>query len=152
MAQVKHKKAKSKTTKSKKTKASRASVDCGGDPWTSKGSTNGKGTGLDIRPDHPRLIAPAYKWACLPKLIQSDSYLSKWHAKIVSDAGKAYNAALVRYVYDGGPSGSGVLDPARQVQMRIKLFAYMWRMTQDVKWVTRAWNELYVRARCSRHD
>ena len=45
-----------------------------------------------------------------------------------------------------------MLDPARQVQMRIKLFAYMWRMTQDVKWVTRAWNELYVRARCSRHD
>ena len=84
--------------------------------------------------------------------MQSDPYLSKWHSKIVADANRAFNAALVTYVYDGGPTGSGVLDPARQVQMRIKLFAYMWRMTQDVKWVTRAWNELYVRARCSRHD
>lgn len=150
----KAKSSKSKTSKAKssKSKTSNAAADCGTDPWTSKGSTNGKGTGLDIRPDHPRLIAPAYKWNCLPKMIAADSYLSKWHSQIMSDANKAFSASLVTYVYDGGPSGSGVLDPARQVQMRIKLFAYAWRFTKDSKWVSRAWDELYVRRRRGRSN
>jgi hypothetical protein len=37
---------------------------------------------------------------------------------------------------------SGILDNAREVKMRIKAFAYVYRMTNDTKWVDRAWLEL----------
>lgn len=43
---------------------------------------------------------------------------------------------------DGGLSGSGVLDPAREIQLRIKHWAYAWRMTNDTKWSDRAWLEV----------
>jgi hypothetical protein len=41
-----------------------------------------------------------------------------------------------------GPSG--ILDNAREVKMRIKAFAYVYRMTNDTKWVDRTWAELQV--------
>lgn len=40
---------------------------------------------------------------------------------------------------------SGILDNAREVKMRIKAFGYVYRMTNDTKWVDRAWSELQVR-------
>ena len=39
---------------------------------------------------------------------------------------------------------SGILDNARNVKMRIKAFAYVYRMTNDTKWVDRAWAEIKV--------
>jgi Heparinase II/III-like protein len=39
---------------------------------------------------------------------------------------------------------SGILDNAREVKMRIKAFAYVYRMTNDTKWVNRAWLEIQV--------
>ena len=39
---------------------------------------------------------------------------------------------------------SGILDNARNVKMRIKAFAYVYRLTNDTKWVDRAWAELQV--------
>lgn len=39
---------------------------------------------------------------------------------------------------------SGILDNAREVKMRIKAFAYAYRMTNDTKWVDRAWLEVQV--------
>lgn len=39
---------------------------------------------------------------------------------------------------------SGILDNARDVKRRIKAFAYVYRMTNDTKWVDRAWAELQV--------
>lgn len=40
---------------------------------------------------------------------------------------------------------SGILDNAREIKMRIKAFAYVYRMTNDTKWVDRAYKELQVR-------
>lgn len=39
---------------------------------------------------------------------------------------------------------SGILDNARDVKRRIKAFAYVYRMTNDTKWVDRAFLELQV--------
>ena len=39
---------------------------------------------------------------------------------------------------------SGILDNSREIKMRIKAFAYVYRMTNDTKWVDRAWTELQV--------
>ena len=37
---------------------------------------------------------------------------------------------------------SGILDNAREFKMRIKAFAYAYRVTGDTKWVDRAWREI----------
>ena len=43
---------------------------------------------------------------------------------------------------------SGILDVCREVKMRVKAFAYAYRMSNDTKWVDRAWTELQVSALC----
>ncbi|QRV83275.1 heparinase II/III family protein [Ceratobasidium sp. AG-Ba] len=93
----------------------------------------------NVRPDRPRIIAPAYKWAALPTLIQTDPYLKGWNDTIFGNATNYYNQDVKAYYIDGG---SGVLDIAREVKERIKAFAYAYRMTNDTKWVDRAWKEL----------
>jgi len=91
------------------------------------------------RPDRPRLIAPSYKWQALPTLIQSDPYLKTWNDTIFGNATQYYGLPPVVYHMDGS---SGILDNAREVKMRIKAFSYAYRMTNDTKWVDRAWSEL----------
>jgi hypothetical protein len=39
---------------------------------------------------------------------------------------------------------SGILDNACEIKMQIKVFAYVARMTNDMKWVDRAWAEIQV--------
>ncbi|PCH33933.1 hypothetical protein WOLCODRAFT_135402 [Wolfiporia cocos MD-104 SS10] len=92
-----------------------------------------------VRPDHPRLIAPSYKWEALPELIQKDPYLKYWNDTIFGNATVYYNEPVVAYYMD---SGNGILDIARQIKMRIKAFSYVYRMTNNTKWVDRAWKEL----------
>lgn len=52
---------------------------------------------------------------------------------------------LVVHVFDGGPAGSGILDPAREVKQRVKHFSYAYRRTNNTQWVDRLWQELQVR-------
>ncbi|KAJ7765415.1 chondroitin AC/alginate lyase [Mycena maculata] len=94
---------------------------------------------LSVRPDRPRLIAPAYKWAALPALIASDPYLTYWNASIFSNASQYDALPAVVYYMDGD---SGILDVARQVKQRVKAFGYVYRMTNDSHWVDRTWEEL----------
>ena len=51
----------------------------------------------------------------------------------------------VPYNIDGGLGKSGVLDVAREVKQRIKIFAYAYRVTKQTSWADRAWRELQVR-------
>ncbi|KAF8973560.1 chondroitin AC/alginate lyase [Flammula alnicola] len=92
-----------------------------------------------MRPDRPRLIAPAYKWQALPNLIKNDPYLQAWNATIFGNATDYFSQVPVVYFMDGP---SGILDNAREVKMRIKAFAYAYRMSNDTKWVDRAWAEI----------
>jgi len=94
-----------------------------------------------LRP-HPRLIAPQYKWNALTTLVTTNAYLKSWHTVIMGNA-TAFNALPpVVHEFDGGPDGSGILDPAREVKNRIKHFAYAYKMTNQTSWVDRAWREL----------
>lgn len=95
-----------------------------------------------VRSDRPRLIAPAYKWAALPSLIANDPYLKAWNDTIFGNATDYYNLPPVVYFMDGD---SGILDNARDVKRRVKAFAYVYRMTNDTKWVDRCYTELQVR-------
>ncbi|EPQ60512.1 hypothetical protein GLOTRDRAFT_52744 [Gloeophyllum trabeum ATCC 11539] len=92
-----------------------------------------------VRPDRPRLIAPSYKWAALPDLIKNDVYMANWNATIFGNASDYYSQPVVQYFMDGD---SGILDNARQVKERVKAFSYVYRMTNDTKWVDRVWAEL----------
>jgi len=92
-----------------------------------------------VRPDRPRIIAPAYKWAALPNLVQNDPYMKMYHNQILSNASQYYQLPPVLYFLDGD---SGILDVCRQVKERIKAFGYAYRMTNDTKWADRAWVEL----------
>ncbi|KAF9270054.1 hypothetical protein L218DRAFT_849595 [Marasmius fiardii PR-910] len=94
---------------------------------------------LTVRPDRPRLIAPAYKWAALPDLIKNDPYLKGWNDTIFLNATTWLNMDPVKYFMDGD---SGILDNAREIKARIKAFAYVYRMTNDTKWVDRTWLEV----------
>ncbi|KAG6853867.1 hypothetical protein C0991_000474 [Blastosporella zonata] len=86
---------------------------------------------LKTRTDRPTLIAPAYKWHALPALIQADPYLKGWNDTIFGNATTYYALPPVKYNYDGS---SGILDNSREIKMRIKAFAYTYRMTNDTKW------------------
>ncbi|KAI0756806.1 chondroitin AC/alginate lyase [Daedaleopsis nitida] len=92
-----------------------------------------------VRSDRPRLLAPAYKWEALPNLIANDPYLKYWNDTIVGNATAYFSLKPVAYHLDGG---SGILDNAREIKMRIKAFAYVYRMTNDSKWLDRTYDEL----------
>lgn len=96
---------------------------------------------LTTREDRPRLIAPAYKWQALPVLIKNDPYLKGWNDTIFGNATDYFPRVPVKYNMDGD---SGILDNAREIKMRIKAFAYVYRLTNDTKWVDRTWAEVQV--------
>ncbi|CAD6584056.1 MAG: hypothetical protein CYPHOPRED_002556, partial [Cyphobasidiales sp. Tagirdzhanova-0007] len=123
------------------TSASSASSSCGPDTptWNNQSSDT-----YHVRTDHPKLFATQNRWNCLPSMISQDSYLRSWNDTIMANATMYYNDGPVQYNIDGGLSGSGVLDIARELQLRTKHWAYAYRMTNDTKWVNRTWSELLI--------
>ncbi|KIO21389.1 hypothetical protein M407DRAFT_245483 [Tulasnella calospora MUT 4182] len=95
-----------------------------------------------VRPDRPRLIAPAYKWEQLAAFVASDPYMKQWNDTIMADVNQWEGMDPVPYDIDGGLNKSGVLDVARSVKQRIKAFAYAYRVTGQTMWADRAWKEL----------
>ena len=49
------------------------------------------------------------------------------------------------YYLDGGATGNGLLDAARQVKQRMKVYSYAYRITNDTKWADLAYAEIQVR-------
>ncbi|KAF5337183.1 hypothetical protein D9611_003072 [Ephemerocybe angulata] len=92
-----------------------------------------------VREDRPRIIAPQYKWDALPNLIRSDPYLQTWNDTILKNATDYMSKQPITYAMDGD---SGILDNAREFKMRIKAFGYAYHMTQNTRWVDRAWEEI----------
>jgi hypothetical protein len=99
---------------------------------------------INVRSDHPRLFASKYHWDRLSKLIAHDPYLISWNETIFERTLQFYALPPANYVVDGGFTGNGVLDVARTVQHRIKHWAYAYRLSHDMKWVDRTWEELVV--------
>ncbi|OXB34428.1 heparinase II/III family protein [Cryptococcus neoformans] len=110
------------------------------DPSPPSNSTQG------IRP-HPRL-APGYKWDALTHggLIQSNPYFKYWNATIVQNASDTIGDDPTPYVTDGGLDGSGVLDVAREIKLKVKNWAYAYKVTNETKYADRVWLELTTAA------
>ncbi|KAH6645527.1 chondroitin AC/alginate lyase [Truncatella angustata] len=104
----------------------------------------GSRVSLQVRQFHPRLFATGEEWARLPSMILTDSYRTQWNQTIVERAEKWRAQPPTPYGLVGPLNGNGVLDTARQVQLHIKHWAYVYRMTQDIKWSDRIWEELVM--------
>jgi hypothetical protein len=117
------------------------SLAWGDDPGS---PTTGDDSPINVRLDHPRLFASKHRWKRLPKLITKDAYLFNWNKTIFEKALEWYGLLPVNYTIDGVFMGNGVLDVARTMQLRIKHWAYSYRLSHDYKWVDRTWEELVV--------
>ena len=112
-----------------------------GSGWPQDSFSPSNPSPTSLRPDRPRLIAPAYKWQALPNLIAKDAYLKSWNDTIFGNASTYYSLPPVQYFMDGS---SGILDNARYVKQRLKAFSYAYLMSNDTKWADRAWVEIQV--------
>jgi hypothetical protein len=93
---------------------------------------------------HPRVGAPGYKWEALQNgLIAKDPYFNSWNATIIGNASSTLGSDPLGYTEDGGLSGSGVLDVAREMKLRVKNWAYAYKMT-NTAYVDRVYLELRV--------
>jgi len=68
--------------------------------------------------------------------------MAMWNETIFGNATEWKAQGNVPYAQDGGLTGSGILDVSRQIKERMKAWAYAWRLTKDMSWVDRAWQEL----------
>jgi hypothetical protein len=89
--------------------------------WPADTFTSQQPSLTTLRPDRPRLVAGKYKIQALPTLMQGDPYLKGWHDIIMNNATYYSTLPPVVHVFDGGPSGSGILDPAREVRRLAKV-------------------------------
>ncbi len=86
------------------------------------------------------------EWDCLPTKIANDAYLTVWNSTIFNNATNWASQPPVKYVFDGGPTGSGILDVSREVQQRVKAFAYAYKISNNASFKDRLYLELNTAA------
>jgi len=79
-------------------------------------------------------------------LIANDPYFKFWNETIVNNASAIILNDTVPYNIDGGLAGSGVLDVAREIKVRVKQWAYAYKVTNETRYADRVYRELNVRS------
>jgi hypothetical protein len=79
-------------------------------------------------------------------LIANDPYFKFWNETIVNNASATIGDDTVPYNIDGGLAGSGVLDVAREIKVRVKQWAYAYKVTNETRYADRVFRELNVRS------
>jgi hypothetical protein len=102
-----------------------------------------------VRNSHPRLFATPERWLRLPDLIARDPYLARWNETIFNKAQALYEKPAINLTSEMRLRGSGILDEAREVQLRIKHWAYVYRMTKQNRWKHRIWEEILAGTKSS---
>lgn len=92
--------------------------------------------------DHPRIMTTQAQWDCLPNKIANDAYLTVWNNTIFNNATNWASQPLVAYIADGGFTGSGILDVSRNIQQRVKAWAYAYKLSNNTMFKTRLYREL----------
>jgi hypothetical protein len=75
-------------------------------------------------------------------LIEHEPYLARWNQSIFNKAEALYKQPPVNITSKIRSRGSGILNEAREVQLRIKHWAYVYRMTKHARWKIRIWEEV----------
>jgi hypothetical protein len=99
---------------------------------------------ITVTNSHPRLFGTQARWNTRTSEIASDAYLSRWNISVFDRAAASYVQEPLSYPGKVPLDGNGALDVARELQQRIKHWAYVFRMSGDVRWKDRVWNELLV--------
>ncbi|TIB34567.1 hypothetical protein E3P84_01741 [Wallemia ichthyophaga] len=102
------------------------------------------GDGIQVTTDRPRIGGVAGRWECLKDMIDADAYMSYWNQSIFDEAQHFLDTPAPAWIPDGGLTGSGVLDQARECQMAVKSLSYAYRMTKDDKYKDGVWDRLQV--------
>lgn len=97
---------------------------------------------LSVVGEHPRLFASGDQWDGLAAEISNNNYLQKWNKTIIDRANELYGESVIAYPDDCDVSVGCTLEVARYIQLRVKHWAYAYILTNDTKWVDRAWEEL----------
>jgi hypothetical protein len=90
----------------------------------------------ELRPGHPRLIAPASRFDELRRDVKSDATLTRWYESIRSDGEGILRARPSQYEI---PDGLRLLATSRRVLDRVATLALLYRIDGDGRWVERAW-------------
>lgn len=98
----------------------------------------------DLRPGHPRLIAPASRFDELRRDVKSDSTLTRWYESIRSDGEGILRARPSQYEI---PDGLRLLATSRRVLDRVTTLALLYQLDGDRRWVERVWSELDAAAK-----
>lgn len=109
------------------------------DSWTATNSLT------NLRP-HPRIMTTQAEWDCLPTKIANDAYLTVWNETIFNNATNWAGQPTVAYIADGGFTGSGILDVSRNIQQRVKAWAYAYKLSNNTMFKDRLYLELNTAA------
>ncbi|TIB77966.1 hypothetical protein E3Q23_01019 [Wallemia mellicola] len=102
------------------------------------------GDGIPVTTDRPRIGGVPGRWDCLHDYVNADSYMKSWNETIFQQADHFLNTPAPAWIPDGGLTGSGVLDQAREVQQAVKAFAYAFRITNNEEYKNAVWDRLKV--------
>lgn len=91
---------------------------------------------------HPRIMTTQAQWDCLPTKIANDAYLTVWNTTIFNNATNWASEPPVAYIADGGFGGSGILDVSRNIQQRVKAWAYAYKLSKNTMYKDRLYREL----------
>ncbi len=96
-----------------------------------------------LRPEHPRLMLTQEKLASLKQQIKQDKLLAQWYAGLQKSAEKTLGHKPSIYEI---PDGRRLLSVSRRVKERVRLLAFVYRLSGDKRFADRAWQELSAAA------
>lgn len=99
---------------------------------------------LNVGMGHPRLFALQSRWWYLLESQTMDPYITLWNNSIFALAHSLFSEVPITYRLGPSTSTDDILNVARVVQLRIKVWAYAYRLTGQSKWVERVWKEVQV--------
>jgi hypothetical protein len=97
-----------------------------------------------LRSDHPRLFVTASDFAAIKDRIGSDPKISGWYATVQKDAQSLLSAPPSTYEK---PDGIRLLETSRRVLKRVYTLGMIYRLSQDARYLERAWSELDAAAK-----
>jgi hypothetical protein len=96
-----------------------------------------------LKSDHPRLLADAARFAELRRQVKSNPLLNEWCVKVHGSAERILAQPPSEYEI---PDGLRLLATSRRVLDRILTLGVAYRLSEDKRFVDRAWAELSAAA------
>lgn len=96
-----------------------------------------------LRPDHPRLLADAQRFAELRRQVKTDAQLREWYGDVLRDAERILDQEPSRYEI---PDGLRLLATSRRVLDRMLTLGMAYQISGEQRFAERAWDELAAAA------